>query len=180
MYGVPPSGGETCKSKVCPKNPNDCDFKDAPPPEGGTPSRPDPHKLNRFVQAQDGTYAQALAEIQNGRKRSHWMWFIFPQFAGLGFSSTAQFYAIKSVEEAKTYMNHPLLGARLVECADALLRLQGRSAEEIFGYPDYLKLRSCTTLFAEVSPAGSCFHQLLAKYYPEGPDRRTIELLQNG
>ena len=108
------------------------------------------------------------------------MWFIFPQFAGLGFSSTAQFYAIKSLDEAKAYLNHPLLGSRLLECVNALLCLEGRSAEEIFGYPDYLKLRSCATLFAKVSPTGSCFHKLLAKYYPESSDLRTIELLENG
>jgi uncharacterized protein (DUF1810 family) len=145
-----------------------------------SPSSQDPDDLHRFVQAQEGSYTQALAEIRSGRKRSHWMWFIFPQLLGLGFSSTAQFYAIRNLAEAKAYLNHPILGPRLFECVDALLRLQGRSAEEIFGYPDHLKLRSCATLFAQVSPRGSGFDQLLAKYYHEGPDPKTIELLENG
>ena len=143
-----------------------------------SPSNADPHDLNRFVQAQEGSYAQALTELRSGRKRSHWMWFIFPQLAGLGFSSTAQFFAIKSLDETEAYLNHPVLGARLIECVEALLRLEGRSAEEIFGYPDYLKLRSCATLFAEISAPGSVFHRLLAKYYPEGPDPKTLELLE--
>ena len=143
-----------------------------------SPSDADPHDLNRFVQAQEGSYAQALSEIRGGRKRSHWMWFIFPQFAGLGFSSTAQFYAIKSLDEAKAYLKYPVLGAHLVECVEALLRLEGRSTEEIFGSPDYLKLRSSATLFAEISSPGSVFHKLLAKYYPKGPDPRTLALLE--
>ena len=147
---------------------------------GSVRTQSDPHDLNRFVQAQEGSYAQALAEIRNGRKRSHWMWFIFPQFAGLGFSSTAQFYAIKSLDEAKAYLTHPVLGPRLLECVEALLRLEGRSAEEIFGYPDDLKLRSSATLFDQFSPRDSAFHKLLAKYYPDGPDPRTVRLLERG
>ncbi len=138
----------------------------------------DLHQLNRFLQAQEGSYPQALAEIRDGHKRSHWMWFIFPQLTGLGLSSTARFYAIRSRAEAKAYLHHPVLGSRLLECVDALQRHEGRSAEQIFGYPDYLKLRSCATLFAEVSSGGSVFHRLLVKYYPEGPDQRTLELLE--
>ena len=138
----------------------------------------DPYDLNRFVQAQHDDYATALAEIKRGRKRSHWMWYIFPQFDGLGVTSTSQLYAIKSAEEAKAYLAHPILGARLRECADVLLKLKGRSAEEIFGFPDVLKLRSCATLFAHVSQSGSPFHHLLDKYYEGEPDIKTLRLLR--
>ncbi len=113
----------------------------------------DPHDLNRFVQAQAGVYDQALAEIRSGRKRSHWIWFVLPQFDGLGFSSTSKHYAIKSIAEAKAYLSHPVLGPRLVECAEAALSVQGRTAHEIFGSPDDMKLRSCATLFANVAQA---------------------------
>ncbi|GAB4155046.1 MAG: DUF1810 domain-containing protein [Cyanobacteria bacterium J069] len=133
--------------------------------------------LNRFVKAQASDYARALAEIRQGRKRSHWMWFIFPQYAGLGFSATSQHYAIKSLAEAEAYLQHPILGARLVECAEAVLLVNGQSAYEIFGSPDDLKLRSCTTLFAQVSPAGSVFQQLLDQYFHGEPDARTLELI---
>src|SRR5262245_33973871 len=135
-------------------------------------SRPgtDPHDLDRFVQAQRSDYDRALAEIRAGRKRSHWMWYIFPQHDGLGSSSMAKTYAIKSVAEAEAYLRHPVLGPRLVECAEAVVGVEGRSAHEIFGSPDDLKLRSCATLFARVSPAGSVFERLLQKYYPDGPD----------
>src|SRR5688500_6501250 len=97
---------------------------------------PDPHNLQRFVEAQDGSYSQALAEIRSGRKQSHWMWFVFPQFAGLGMSAMSQHYAVKSLAEAKAYLAHPVLGPRLVECAEAVLSIEGRSALEIFGSPD--------------------------------------------
>lgn len=137
----------------------------------------DPHDLNRFVQAQAGDYARALAEIKSGRKRSHWMWYIFPQFDGLGFSPTSKHYAIKSVAEAKVYLAHPVLGPRLRECAEAALGVEGRSAFEIFSSPDDMKLRSCATLFASVSPAGSVFHRLLDKYYQGEPDSQTLHLL---
>ena len=136
--------------------------------------------LNRFVQAQEQVYPQALSEIKRGQKRSHWMWFVFPQLDGLGSSSTAKFYAIKSKDEAKAYLNHPLLGRRLVECAEVLLKLQGKSAEEIFGYPDDLKLRSSVTLFASVSEPGSVFSRVLDQYYGSQPDAKTLELLKQG
>src|SRR5262245_23669052 len=110
----------------------------------------DPHDLLRFLEAQEHTCGQALAEIQAGRKRSHWMWFIFPQLDGLGFSATARRYAIKGLAEARAYLDHPVLGPRLSGCAEAALLVQGRSAHEIFGDPDDLKLRSCATLFAQV------------------------------
>ena len=137
----------------------------------------DPHNLSRFVQAQADDYDQALAEIRSGRKRSHWMWYIFPQVEGLGFSSTSRRYAIKSVAEAEAYLSHPVLGPRLIECVEALLGVEGRSAFEIFGSPDDMKLRSCATLFACVSPAGSVFDRLLDKYFPSGRDGKTLALL---
>src|SRR5687768_14017518 len=96
----------------------------------------DPHNLSRFLHAQEDDYVQALTEIRSGRKRSHWMWYIFPQFDGLGFSSTSRHYAIKSIAEAEAYLNHPVLGPRLAECAEAVLAIKGRSALEIFGSPD--------------------------------------------
>ncbi|VTR92233.1 Uncharacterized protein OS=Thiorhodovibrio sp. 970 GN=Thi970DRAFT_04806 PE=4 SV=1: DUF1810 [Gemmata massiliana] len=138
----------------------------------------DTHNLNRFVQAQEDDYDQALAEIQGGRKRSHWMWYIFPQFDGLGFSSVSKQYAIKSRAEAEAYLAHPILGPRLIECTEAALRVDGRSAPEIFGSPDDLKLRSCATLFARVSTAGSVFDQLLDKYYSGERDAKTLQLLE--
>ena len=137
----------------------------------------DPCDLTRFVRAQEGDYAQALAELERGRKRSHWMWYVFPQFDGLGSSATAKRYAIKSVAEARAYLAHPVLGPRLLECAEAVLRVEGRSATEIFGSPDDLKLKSCATLFATLLPRGSVFDRLLAKYYGGEPDGRTLQLL---
>jgi uncharacterized protein (DUF1810 family) len=137
----------------------------------------DPYDLNRFVEAQQDDYALALAEIRSGRKRSHWMWYIFPQFDGLGHSSMSKRYAIKSVAEAEAYLRHPTLGPRLVECCEAALSVEGRSAHEIFGSPDDFKLRSCATLFAQVSPPGSLFHRLLDKYFEGGRDDRTLGLV---
>jgi uncharacterized protein (DUF1810 family) len=137
----------------------------------------DPHNLNRFVQAQEDDYEQALCEIRSGRKRSHWMWYIFPQFDGLGFSSTSKRYSIKSVAEAEAYLVHPVLGPRLMECAEAVLRVERRSAFEIFGSPDDVKLRSCATLFACVLPVGSVFDRLLGKYFQGGRDGKTLRLL---
>jgi uncharacterized protein (DUF1810 family) len=137
----------------------------------------DPHWLIRFVEAQHSTYAQALAEIRSGRKESHWMWFVFPQFAGLGSSPASVYYAIVSMEEADAYLRHPVLGPRLVECAEAVLAVEGRSAAEIFGSPDDLKLRSCATLFAHVSPPGSVFERILTRYYDGEPDAMTLRLL---
>ncbi len=139
----------------------------------------DPHNLNRFVRAQADDYERALTEINSGRKRSHWMWYIFPQFAGLGFSSTSRRYAIKSAAVATAYLSHPVLGPRLVECTEAVLGVNGRSASEIFGSPDDMKLRSCATLFAHVSPAGSVFERLLEKYFQGRRDDKTLLLLGN-
>src|SRR5262245_66336781 len=137
----------------------------------------DPHDLGRFVQAQEGAYERALAEIRSGRKRSHWMWYIFPQFEGLGSSPTSQRYAIKSVAEAREYLRHPVLGPRLLACCEAALGIEGRTAHEIFGSPDDMKLRSCATLFARVSPSGSVFERLLDKYYQGARDDRTLRLM---
>src|SRR2546430_2308818 len=137
----------------------------------------DPHDLNRFVQAQEGDYQQALAEIRSGRKRSHWMWYVFPQIDGLGFSPLSKRYAIKSLGEARAYLAHPVLGPRLLECAEAVVSIEGRSATEVFGSPDDLKLRSCATLFACVSPPRSVFDRLLGKYYRGLRDDKTLQLL---
>ena len=136
----------------------------------------DPHDLNRFVQAQEDDYDQALSEIRSGRKQSHWMWYIFPQFDGLGFSSTSKRYSIKSIAEAEAFLDHPVLGPRLMECAEAVLRVEGRSAFEILGSPDDVKLKSCATLFACVSPDGSVFDRLLDKYYQGERDSKTLQL----
>jgi uncharacterized protein (DUF1810 family) len=137
----------------------------------------DQYNLHRFVEAQEDDYARALAEIRGARKRSHWMWYIFPQFDGLGFSSMSRRYSIKSVAEAKAYLAHPILGPRLLECVEAALSVEGRSAFEVFGSPDDMKLKSCATLFASVSPAGSVFHRLLDKYFEGGRDDRTLRLM---
>lgn len=141
------------------------------------PKDSDLHDLDRFVQAQRDTYKQALAEVKMGAKQSHWIWYIFPQFAGLGMSSTSRRYAIKSLAEAEAYLCHPVLGHRLMECSEAALGVEGRSAHDIFGSPDDMKLRSCATLFACVAPAGSVFHQLLDKYFEGKPDDNTLRLL---
>jgi uncharacterized protein (DUF1810 family) len=141
------------------------------------PGANDPYDLGRFVQAQRGAYERALSEITSGRKRTHWMWYIFPQVDGLGSSSTAKRYAIRSLDEARAYLDHPVLGPRLRQCAEAALRVEGRAAREVFGSPDDLKLRSCATLFACVSPTGSVFDRLLDRYYGGERDPRTLQLL---
>jgi uncharacterized protein (DUF1810 family) len=134
-------------------------------------------KLDRFVTAQSGVYDRALAEIRNGRKESHWMWFIFPQLIGLGSSSMARQYGIADANEARAYLAHPILGPRLIEITQAVLDLNKRSANEIFGSPDDMKLRSCATLFAHVSSASSVFHQIIDKYYGGEPDPKTLAIL---
>jgi uncharacterized protein (DUF1810 family) len=139
----------------------------------------DPYKLSRFVQAQEADYARAIAEIRSGLKRSHWMWYVFPQIAGLGSSPTSVRYAIESLAEARAYLAHPVLGPRLLECAEAALAVPGRSAAEIFGSPDDRKLRSCATLFASVSPPGSVFDRVLDKYFGGKKDENTVRLLGN-
>lgn len=141
--------------------------------------RDDPFDLSRFTKAQEGIYDSVLAELKSGRKRTHWIWFIFPQFAGLGHSPTSQHYAIKSIEEARQYLKHPVLGARLPECAKAVLAVEGRSVSEIFGYPDDLKLKSSMTLFASVAEdPHSVFIRVLEKYFQGEQDDRTLQLLE--
>ena len=135
--------------------------------------------LRRFVVAQDNVYQNVLRELQNGKKRSHWMWFIFPQLEGLGRSSTARFYSIKSLEEAQAYLNHPILGNRLLECTNTILSIEGKSALQIFGIPDDLKLKSSMTLFAFISPPNSIFHQALTRFCGGKKDDKTISLLEN-
>ena len=133
--------------------------------------------LNRFIDAQATDYDRALAEIRNGCKQRHWMWYIFPQFDGLGFSSTSKRYAIKSLLEAKAYLQHSVLGPRLVECIEAVIAIEGLSATTIFGTPDDIKLRSCATLFAGISPPGSVFERLLDKYFEGEGDEKTLRLI---
>jgi uncharacterized protein (DUF1810 family) len=137
----------------------------------------DPHDLKRFVEAQADHYEQALSELRNGRKQSHWMWYIFPQYDGLGFSSNSKRYSIKSVAEAEEYLRHPTLGPRLLECAEAAVGVEGRSAAEVFGSPDDMKLQSCATLFAAVSPAGSVFERVLNKFFGGMRDGKSLRLL---
>ncbi len=137
----------------------------------------DPFQLRRFEMAQEGLYPQALSELRAGEKRSHWMWFIFPQIDGLGSSHNARLYAIKSREEAEAYLRHPILGARLHDCCEALLGLASDDATRILGQPDDLKLRSSMTLFAAVAGPDSIFEQVLEKFYEGKTDARTVELL---
>ncbi len=139
--------------------------------------RGDPYALNRFIKAQAGIYDRVLAELRGGQKQTHWMWFIFPQIDGLGFSPTSRFYAIKSLEEARHYLGHPVLGARLVECAESVLAVQGRSASDIFGYPDDMKLQSSMTLFALAAGPHSVFERVLEKYYQGMRDARTLQIV---
>jgi uncharacterized protein (DUF1810 family) len=135
----------------------------------------DPYDLGRFVAAQDagGTYQRALAELRAGRKTGHWMWFVFPQIAGLGFSQTSRMYAIRSMREAHAYLRHPVLGPRLTECARTLLGLTGRTAEIVFGGIDATKLRSSMTLFARADQAEAVFGQVLDQYFAGQPDPLT-------
>ena len=137
----------------------------------------DPYNLSRFVQAQERDYDQALSELTLGRKRTHWMWYVFPQLDGLGSSPITKLYSIKSEAEARAYLKHPTLGPRLLECAEAILSVDGKSAREILGSPDDLKLRSCATLFAQVSPPGSVFEHILEKFYAGERDAATLRLL---
>jgi len=137
----------------------------------------DSFDLLRFVVAQGNSWPAALDELRAGNKRSHWMWYIFPQFAGLGTSAMAKRYAIQTRAEAEAFLAHPLLGRRLEECAGALLGVEGRSAEQIMGFPDFLKLCSSMTLFAEVAPSGSVFERVLGKYYGGAKDGKTIRFL---
>jgi len=136
-----------------------------------------PYDLQRFVDAQNPVFDQVLAELRAGRKRSHWMWFIFPQIRGLGASPMANRYAISSIAEARAYLDHPILGPRLRECTRLVTEIEGRTIAAIFGYPDDLKFRSSMTLFAHATPDNQIFTNAIAKYFPEGDDPSTLERL---
>ena len=141
-------------------------------------SATDPFDLQRFVGAQSDAYERAVAELRGGRKRTHWMWFVFPQLKGLGRSATAFRYGITGIDEARAYLAHPVLGPRLLECAAVLEQLDaGLTASDIFGSPDDVKLRSSLTLFAHVSEPGSVFERLLGRYFQGEADDRTVAML---
>ena len=137
----------------------------------------DSKDLDKFVSAQSRDYETALREIRDGRKRSHWMWYIFPQLQGLGFSQTAQYYGIRDLEQAKDYMEHPILGPRLVEISEALMGLRISNPGVVMGYPDDLKLCSCMTLFELAAPDQPVFGQVIDKFFGGRRDRITLELL---
>lgn len=137
----------------------------------------DDYNLQRFLDAQATTYETVLAELRAWRKSSHWIWFVFPQIQGLGHSAMAQQFAISSLDEAKAYLQHPVLGPRLRECTQLALDVNGRSAEEIFGYPDHLKFRSCMTLFLTATTDNKLFKAALLKYFDGKPDQLTLDIL---
>ncbi len=140
-------------------------------------NQPDPFDLQRFVDAQSRVYDTVVGELRGGRKRTHWMWFVFPQLRGLGSSPTAVRFAISSIDEARAYLDHELLGARLRECAGLVARIEGRSAEEIFGWPDDMKLRSSMTLFARAADDNAEFVAVLEKFYGGEEDPATLARL---
>lgn len=142
-----------------------------------TSEKDDPFDLQRFVDAQDPVYRRVVAELSSGRKTSHWMWFVFPQIEGLGFSPMAMKFAISSLDEAKAYLAHPILGPRLRECVRLVNRIEGRSIEEIFGFPDDKKFRSSMTLFARAADDNSLFEQALGKYFAGAADPLTLARL---
>lgn len=137
------------------------------------------YKLSRFLEAQNQIYLNALAEIKNGRKESHWMWFIFPQLKGLGRSSTADYYGIVDIGEASAYLRHPVLGKHLIQISSALLEIKGKEAKEIFGSPDDLKLRSSMTLFQQVEGSDLIFQKILDKYFDGKADDKTLNILKD-
>jgi uncharacterized protein (DUF1810 family) len=135
------------------------------------------NELRRFLDAQEAAYPIALAEVKAGRKRSHWMWYIFPQIAGLGYSETSRYYAIKDRKEAEAYLNHPVLGARLIEISTELLKLESSDAGKVFGSPDDKKLLSSITLFSCLNNAPPVFQQLLEKFFQGAKDQKTLQIL---
>ncbi|NOU09874.1 MAG: DUF1810 domain-containing protein [Nitrospira sp.] len=137
----------------------------------------DAYNLQRFLDAQEGVYDTVLSELRAGRKSSHWIWFIFPQIPGLGHSAMAQQFAITSLDEAKAYLRHPILGPRLRACTQLVLEMNGRGTEEIFGYPDQLKFRSCMTLFLTAATDNTIFNDALLKFFDGQPDQLTLDLL---
>jgi uncharacterized protein (DUF1810 family) len=148
-----------------------------PPRAGPGRAISDPYGLGRFLLAQDAVYASVLAELRAGRKESHWIWFVFPQLAGLGSSAMSERYAISSLDEARAYLAHPILGPRLRECVSLVLALRGRAIEDIFPYPDDLKFRSCITLFAEAAEGANVFLEALRKYFRGEADAATSRML---
>ena len=136
------------------------------------------HDLERFIEAQKSDYETALNEIKSGRKKSHWIWYIFPQLKGLGFSYNSEYYGIKNADEAKNYLAHPVLGKRLTEITNALLSLNENDPLKIMGSPDDLKLKSCMTLFAKISNENSIFHKAINKFFNGQFDEATISLLK--
>lgn len=136
------------------------------------------YDLKRFLDAQNQLYLKALAEMRNGKKESHWMWFVFPQVKGLGFSETARFYGIADLEEATAYLAHPILGKHLIEISEAVLQIENKTATEIFGAPDDMKLRSSMTLFSKVENADPVFGKVLGKYFMGIQDDYTDDLLK--
>ena len=137
----------------------------------------DPYDLERFVEAQRGVFEQACAELRRGRKAGHWIWFIFPQIAGLGFSGMSQWYSIRSLDEARAYLAHPVLGVRLREICEIVSGIKDKTAHEIFGSPDDMKLRSSMTLFARAAEDDAVFIEVLRKYFGGVEDERTVELM---
>lgn len=138
------------------------------------------YNLQRFYEAQAKTYGVAYAELKNGKKRSHWMWFIFPQIAGLGFSETARFYAIQNPDEAKQFLDDETLSERLISVSKLLLDIKDKTASEIFGSPDNLKLRSSMTLFSLLENTNPVFQQVLDQYFQGAKDEKTIQLMKAG
>jgi uncharacterized protein (DUF1810 family) len=134
--------------------------------------------LKRFIEAQERDYASALTEIKNGRKRSHWMWYIFPQIQGLGFSETSRFYAIRNLDEAEEFLKHPLLGQRLIDICNALLTLDTNNANSVFGSPDDMKLKSSMTLFAALPGAHPVFNAVLMKFFKGTKDDMTLNIIK--
>jgi uncharacterized protein (DUF1810 family) len=138
----------------------------------------DPFYLDRFLQAQKNIYPQVIQELRSGTKTGHWMWFIFPQFIGLGQTPLSRTYAIKTLDEARAYVQHPVLGQRLQECTELVIAVDGKSAHTIFGHPDDLKFRSSMTLFLRAAPEIDLFQRAINKYYDGEQDVRTLELLE--
>lgn len=139
----------------------------------------DPFELNRFIDAQDHIYDSVVSELKNGDKRGHWMWYVFPQVKGLGSTPTSVRFAISSIDEARAYLNHPILGERLKQCTQLVLSINGRTSAQIFHYPDTLKFRSCMTLFDVASESSGIFNDALKKYFDGSTDQRTIDILNN-
>jgi uncharacterized protein (DUF1810 family) len=138
---------------------------------------PTENNLKRFLDAQETSFQNALSEIKNGRKQSHWMWYIFPQIEGLGFSELSMFYAIGDIDEANQYLEHPVLGSRLIEISKALLTIEGKSANQIFGSPDDTKLKSCMTLFSSLKNTDPVFHSVLDKFFNGDKDQKTLQII---